>query len=66
VCYNCRQPGHFIGNCPNLQHLDHNLGELSVLTARTQFFKGSQMSHPIFRRKPGAHLYACQDQVSCI
>jgi hypothetical protein len=24
------------------------------------------MSHPIFRRKPSANLYACQDQVSCI
>jgi hypothetical protein len=24
------------------------------------------LSHPIFRRKPSAYLYACQDQVSCI
>jgi hypothetical protein len=24
------------------------------------------MSHPIFRRKPSANLYACQDQVLCI
>jgi hypothetical protein len=24
------------------------------------------MSHPTFRRKPSANLYACQDQVSCI
>jgi hypothetical protein len=24
------------------------------------------VSHPIFRRKPSANLYACQDQVSCI
>jgi hypothetical protein len=24
------------------------------------------MSHPTFRRKPSAYLYACQDQVSCI
>jgi hypothetical protein len=23
------------------------------------------MSHPTFRRKPSANLYACQDQVSC-
>jgi hypothetical protein len=20
LCYNCRQPGHYIHNCPNLQH----------------------------------------------
>jgi hypothetical protein len=25
-----------------------------------------EMSHPTFRRKPSAYLYACQDQVSCI
>jgi hypothetical protein len=25
-----------------------------------------QLSHPTFRRKPSANLYACQDQVSCI
>jgi hypothetical protein len=24
------------------------------------------VSHPTFRRKPSAYLYACQDQVSCI
>jgi hypothetical protein len=24
------------------------------------------LSHPIFRRKSSAYLYACQDQVSCI
>jgi hypothetical protein len=24
------------------------------------------VSHPIFRRKPSAYLYACQDHVSCI
>jgi hypothetical protein len=24
------------------------------------------VSHPIFRRKPSANIYACQDQVSCI
>jgi hypothetical protein len=24
------------------------------------------LSHPTFRRKPSANLYACQDQVSCI
>jgi hypothetical protein len=27
---------------------------------------GGALSHPIFRRKPSAYLYACQDQVSCI
>jgi hypothetical protein len=26
----------------------------------------SLLSHPSFRRKPSANLYACQDQVSCI
>jgi hypothetical protein len=26
LCYNCRQPGHYIHNCPNLQHQDQNLG----------------------------------------
>jgi hypothetical protein len=22
LCYNCRQPGHYIHNCPNIQHRD--------------------------------------------
>jgi hypothetical protein len=26
LCYNCRQPGHYRHNCPNLQHQDQNLG----------------------------------------
>jgi hypothetical protein len=26
----------------------------------------NKLSHPIFRRKPSAYLYAWQDQVSCI
>jgi hypothetical protein len=26
----------------------------------------TRLSHPLFRRKPSAYLYACQDQVSCI
>jgi hypothetical protein len=29
-------------------------------------FVVNEVSHPTFRRKPSAYLYACQDQVSCI
>jgi hypothetical protein len=25
LCHNCRQPGHYRHNCPNLQHQDQNL-----------------------------------------
>jgi hypothetical protein len=28
--------------------------------------EAARLSHPIFRRKSSAYLYACQDQVSCI
>jgi hypothetical protein len=42
LCYNCRQPGHYIHNCPNLQHQDQNLGAA----------KSAHGKNPIFRGKP--------------
>jgi hypothetical protein len=42
LCYNCRQPGHFILDCPNLQHQDQN-------------FRAAKCPHgknPIFQGKP--------------
>jgi hypothetical protein len=45
LCYNCRQPGHYIHNCPNLQHQDQNLGAA----------KCAHGKNPIFRGKPN-HL----------
>jgi hypothetical protein len=39
---------------------------MSILNFVRQYEKIQEMSHPTFRRKPSAYLYACQDQVSCI
>jgi hypothetical protein len=39
---------------------------LSRLTSYSRYSSDTTLSHPVFRRKPSAYLYACQDQVSCI
>jgi hypothetical protein len=44
LCYNCRQPGHFIRNYPNLQHQDQNLGTVKCADGKNPIFKGSQTS----------------------
>jgi hypothetical protein len=42
LCYNCRQPGHYRHNCPNLQHQDQNLGAAKCAHGKNPIFKGSQ------------------------
>jgi hypothetical protein len=51
VCYNCRQPGHFIGNCPNLQHLDHNLGAAKCAHGKNPIFQGKPDVTPDFPKE---------------
>jgi hypothetical protein len=41
-------------------------GEKRKLQSPVYFISEALLSHPTFRRKPSAYLYACQDQVSCI
>jgi hypothetical protein len=45
-----------LGACTSCPVLHEKIDEMLILF----------LSHPIFRRKPSAYLYACQDQVSCI
>jgi hypothetical protein len=40
LCYNCRQPGHFIRNCLNLQHQDQNLGAAKCAHGKNPIFQG--------------------------
>jgi hypothetical protein len=40
LCYNCRQPGHYIHNCPNLQHQDQNLGAAKCAHGKNPIFRG--------------------------
>jgi hypothetical protein len=55
-------------------HVDLMIGSKTLLTTffviegkgAYSLLLGKDLSHPIFRRKPSAYLYACQDQVSCI
>jgi hypothetical protein len=42
LCHNCRQPGHYRHNCPNLQHQDQNL----------RAAKRAHGENPIFQGKP--------------
>jgi hypothetical protein len=40
VCYNCRQPRHFILNCPNIQHQDQNLRTVKCARGKNPIFQG--------------------------
>jgi hypothetical protein len=40
LCYNCRQPGHYIHNCPNVQHQDQNLGAAKCAHGKNPIFRG--------------------------
>jgi hypothetical protein len=40
MCYNCRQPRHYIHNCPNLQHQDQNLGAANCDHGKNPIFQG--------------------------
>jgi hypothetical protein len=52
----------FIGK----MHPSSSKGHCFVIVATDYFTKWTEVSHLLFRRKPSANLYACEDQVSCI
>jgi hypothetical protein len=40
LCHNCRQPGHYRHNCPNLQHQDPNLRAAKCAHGESLIFQG--------------------------
>jgi hypothetical protein len=47
-------------------HYPSSILDLILMSPLPALIELQSLSHPIFRVKPSAYLYACQDQVSCI